>query len=85
MYLFLCFVFKIKNMMANAQKMIEERKKSLMAIKGGSNSITNSNSNSQPLIKSTQKTLSPPVPSSVSAPRVPDEKAKKIALLQVRI
>lgn len=65
-------------MMANAQKMIEERKKSLMAIKSGSNT------NSQPPVKPTPKALpTPPISSAVSAVRVPDEKAKKIALLQV--
>lgn len=71
---------EIKNMMANAQKMIEERKKSLMAIKGGSNT------NSQPPVKPAPKTLpTPPISSTVSAVRVPDEKAKKIALLQAQI
>ncbi|CAH1398753.1 unnamed protein product [Nezara viridula] len=71
---------EIKNMMANAQKMIEERKKSLMAIKGGSNT------NSQPPVKSAPKALpTPPISSTVSAVRVPDEKAKKIALLQAQI
>ncbi|KAL1122459.1 hypothetical protein AAG570_002790 [Ranatra chinensis] len=63
---------EIKDMMANAQKMIEERKKSLIAMKGGVVSKTvPSGTLSQTTVPAMQ--------------RATDDKAKKIALLQAQI
>ena len=64
-------VFQIKEMMANAQRMIEERKKALNALKGDD--------------KSVKPAIPPPavaVPVLKNAP-ADLEKARKIAQLQV--
>uniref|UniRef100_A0A224XG85 Putative u4/u6 small nuclear ribonucleoprotein n=1 Tax=Panstrongylus lignarius TaxID=156445 RepID=A0A224XG85_9HEMI len=76
---------EIKDMMANAQKMIEERKKSLIAIKGSTAPITTHPSNAQSL-KSTSKTLPPILSQTVSNLRQgSDDKSRKIAMLQAQI
>lgn len=82
---------EIKNMMANAQKMIEERKKSLMAIKGSSNNT----STAAPTLKQMPKTLPTILSNTVPSMQrggsggggggATDEKAKKIAMLQAQI
>lgn len=71
--------------MANAQKMIEERKRSLNAIKGSVPATTTHTPSTQSL-KSTSKTLPPILSQTVSNLRqASDDKSRKIAMLQVII
>ncbi|KAK9508483.1 hypothetical protein O3M35_006030 [Rhynocoris fuscipes] len=77
---------EIKDMMANAQKMIEERKKTLNAIKGSGTSSTTQSNAAVPSLKSSSKTLPPILSQTVpNIKQGSDDKARKIAMLQAQI